>query len=263
MPTISTIIITKNEARNIEACIASVIWTNEIIILDCGSTDYTQDICKKYAPKVKLYETDWPGFGKQKNRAMQLAISEWLFFIDADERVTPELQDEILQTLDQDKNNYAAYQMPRQNYFLKKQLNYCCSRGDASSIRLVKKGWGKFSDKIVHESITINGNIGQMHQELSHFSWGSLEELLNKTNCYSTLGALQLEQTKNKSSFAGALARASWAFIRTYFIRLGFLDGWPGFIIAFSNFEGTFYKYAKLYEKNYPKKSSCNRSESF
>jgi glycosyltransferase involved in cell wall biosynthesis len=251
MPTISTTIITKNEEDNIGACIESVLWTDEIIILDCGSTDNTKNICKKYAPKVKFYETDWPGFGKQKNRALKLATSDWILSIDADERVTSELRDEILQTLAHDTSIYTAYQMPRQNYFLNKPLKYCCGKGEAASPRLAKRGYCKFSDDIVHEKTIITGNIGKLKNELSHFPWKNIEHLLNTMNHYSTLGALRLEQAKNKSSFIEALVHACWAFIRVYFLRLGFLDGWPGFIIAFSNFEGTFYRYAKLVEKNY------------
>ncbi|MBU0744146.1 MAG: glycosyltransferase family 2 protein, partial [Gammaproteobacteria bacterium] len=248
MPTISTTIITKNEADNIAPCIESVVWTDEIIILDCGSTDNTKQICEKYAPKLKFYETDWPGYGEQKNRALKLATSDWILSIDADERVTSALKNEILQALEHDAEKYTAYQMPRQNYFLNKPLKHCCGKGEASSPRLAKKGYCEFSNDIVHEKTIITGNIGKLQSELSHFPWKNLEDLLNKTNIYSTLGALNLKQRKKKSSFAMALIRAKWAFIRTYFLRLGFLDGWPGFIIALNAFEETFYKYAKFSE---------------
>ena len=241
MPTISTLIITKNEAHDIEACIESVLWTDEIIILDCGSTDNTIDICKKYAPKVKLHQTDWPGFGKQKNRALVLATSEWILSIDADERVTPELKNEILQTLD--NSSYVAYQIPFQNHFLNRKIKYCF--GDDFHTRLAKKEFCKFSDNIVHEKIIINGATGKLRKKIDHFSCDNMEELINKINSYSTLGAITLHQSGKKASFARALTHACWKFIKIYFINLGFLDGWPGFILAFSNFEGTFYKYAK------------------
>ncbi|MDR1057118.1 MAG: glycosyltransferase family 2 protein [Coxiellaceae bacterium] len=243
MPTISATIITKNEAKHIKDCIESVLWTDEIIILDCGSTDNTQDICKQYIPKVKLYETDWPGFGKQKNRALEFSTSEWVLSIDADERVTPELEVEILQILEHPQ--HTAYQIPRQNYFLGKPLKFCCGNND-TPIRLAKREFCKFSDDIIHEKMIINGRIGRLRKKLKHYSCDSLEELTNKTNNYSTLGALKLNQNKEQGGLVKALLHASWIFIKFYFIRLGCLDGLPGFIIALNNFKGTFYKYTKL-----------------
>ncbi|CAL7960779.1 (heptosyl)LPS beta-1,4-glucosyltransferase [Gammaproteobacteria bacterium] len=247
MPTISTIIITKNEEQNIAACIESILWTDEIIILDSGSTDNTLAICKKYAPKIKIYTTDWPGFGKQKNRALAFATSAWILSIDADERVTPDLKQEILQKLN--NTNYTAYKIPRLNYFLGKQIKYCFGNNTDAPIRLVKKDCGKFSDDIIHERLIVNGATDRLQNKLQHFSFGSIEELINKINSYSTLGAIKLHDTKKKTSYAKAFAHASWIFIKIYFLKLGFLDGWPGFIIAFSNFEGVFYRYAKLKNK--------------
>jgi len=247
MPTISTLIITKNEAQNIAACIESVLWTDEIIVLDCGSTDQTQEICKKYASKVKLHENDWPGFGKQKNRALALATSDWILSIDADERATPKLKQEILQKLANPK--YAAYQIPRLNYFLGKPLKYCYGDKADAPTRLAKRELCRFSDDIIHEKMLIDGAIGKLQNKLEHFSFNSIEDLINKINSYSTLGATKLHANKKKTSYFKALAHGLWAFIRIYFLKLGLLDGWAGFIIAFSNFEGTFYRYVKLIEK--------------
>ncbi|EKE01169.1 MAG: Lipopolysaccharide core biosynthesis glycosyltransferase [uncultured bacterium] len=248
MPTISAIIITKNEEKNIAACIDSVLWVDEIIVLDCGSTDQTQEICRKYAPKVKLRETDWPGFGEQKNRALALATSDWILSVDADERVTPQLKQEILQKLD--NPNYVAYKTPRLNYFLGKPIRYCYGDKSDAPIRLAKKNACKFSDDIIHEKIIVNGTIGKLQNKLDHFSFNNIEDLINKINSYSTLGATKLYKNNKKTSHTKAFAHALWAFIRIYFLKRGFLDGWPGFIIAFSNFEGTFYRYVKLIEKN-------------
>jgi glycosyltransferase involved in cell wall biosynthesis len=247
MSTISTIIITKNESQNIADCIESVLWTDEIIVLDCGSTDYTQNICKKYAPKVKLHETDWPGFGKQKNRALSLATSNWILSIDADERITSKLKDEILQKLS--SSDYVAYKIPRLNYFLGKPIKHCFGNKSDAPIRLVKSGSCTFSNDIIHEKIIVNGETGKLQNKLDHFSFNNIEGLINKINNYSTIGAIKLYDAKRKTSYAKAFAHASWAFIRIYFLKCGFLDGWAGFVIAFSNFEGTFYRYAKLLEK--------------
>lgn len=248
MPTISTIIITKNEEQNIAACIESVLWTDEIIVLDSGSTDKTLDICKKYAPKVKTYAADWPGFGKQKNRALELATSTWVLSIDADERATPELKQEILRKLND--TNCVAYNIPRLNYFLGRPIKYCFGNNNDAPIRLIKKDCGKFTDDIIHERLIANGPTSKLQNKLQHFSFSSIEELINKINNYSTLGAIKLYETQKKTSYTKAFAHASWIFIKIYFLKRGFLDGWPGFIIAFSNFEGVFYRYTKLLEKS-------------
>ena len=250
MQTISTIIITKNEEQDIAACIESALWTNEIIILDSGSADTTLAVCEKYAPKVRVHTTtDWSGFGKQKNRALAFATSDWILSIDADERVTPELKQEILQKLNLNNTDFIAYKMPRITYFLGKQIKYCFSNNSDAPIRLVKKDCGKFSDDIIHEKLVISGKTGELKSKLQHFSFGNIEELINKINNYSSLGATKLYGTKKKTSYAMAFTHAFWIFVKIYFLKLGFLDGWPGFIIALSNFEGTFYRYAKLKEK--------------
>ncbi len=247
MPTISAIIIAKNEERHIRKCIETVLWTDEIIVLDSGSTDHTSDICKEYAPKVKLYITDWPGYGKQKNRASTLATSDWILSLDADEQVTPELKTEILQAINSDRD-YAAYQIPFQNHFHNQPIRHCF--GSDFHTRLVKQKLCKFSDTAIHEKMIIAGKTGRLREKINHFSVENIEELIYKMNLYSTLGASNLYQTSKKTNPLKILVHASWVFIKIYFLRLGFLDGWPGLVMAFSNYAGTFYKYAKLLEKN-------------
>lgn len=248
MTTITATIITQDEAADIAACIESVLWMDEIIILDAKSTDGTQDICRKY-DKVKLIETDWPGFGKQKNRALELATSDWIFSIDADERITPELKAEIIKTINATNNDYVAYKIPRLNYFSGKVLYHCANKKGDNPIRLIKKNCGNFNDAAVHESIIVNGKTGLLKNHLLHFSYKNLEELITKINSYSTLGAETLSATKAQPHIIKIFGHAFWSFIKIYFIKLGFLDGWPGFLFAFSNFESTFYRYAKLREK--------------
>ena len=247
MPSIATIIITKNEERNIAACIETVLWTDEIIVLDCGSDDKTMQICQEYAPKVRLYMTNWLGFGKQKNRALALTAATWVLSLDADERITPELKDEILRKLN---NNYVAYQIPRLSYFLNKPIKYCYGHKSDAPVRLFRNGCGEFTNDIVHEQITVVGARGKLQHKMLHFSFSSIEQLIDKTNTYSTLSAAKLKSCQVKTTYFRALAHASWAFLKIYFLRRGFLDGWTGFVVAFSNFAAVFYKYAKLLEKN-------------
>jgi glycosyltransferase involved in cell wall biosynthesis len=243
MQTISVAIMTKNEAANIEACINSAKWVDEIIVLDCGSTDDTQAICKRCG--VNLVVTDWQGFGEQCNRALKLAKSDWCFLLDADERITDELRSE-LQSILSKPAGYVAYKIPRKNFFLGRSL-HCLSPKSDRPLKLVKKGCGSFTD-VVHQTPVINGPIGVVKNHMLHYPFRDVGTLLEKANYYSTLSVQKLSERNVKSSVSKALLHASWAFIKFYFLKGGFLDGWPGFLIAFSNCEGALYRYAKLLE---------------
>jgi glycosyltransferase involved in cell wall biosynthesis len=244
---ITAIIMTKNEAHDIAACIESVLWMDRVIVLDSGSTDGTQDICKKYA--VQLVEAPWLGsFGKQKNQALVLATTDWVFSLDADERITEPLKQEVLQIINGNPE-CTAYKIPRQNFFLNKKIKHCWNTKSDMPIKLLRRGMAKFDDALVHENVIAAEPIGKLTNALLHYPVRDLEEMLNKTNFYSTLGATKLAQKDIKSSIMKTLGHGIWAFIRIYILKLGFLDGWPGFLIALANFEGTFYRYAKLLEK--------------
>lgn len=240
---ISIAIMTKNEADNIAACIESALWADEVLILDCGSTDNTIEICKKYP--VKILNTDWPGFGEQSNHALNTVTYEWCFLLDADERITEELKQEILITINSN-SVHKAYQIPRLNFFMGKALRYSLNPNSDLPVKLLKKGSAQFQHG-VHPKPIVDGTTGKLKKYLLHYPFKNLTEILNKANYYSSLGATKLEG-HTKPSFLKALLHAKWVFIKIYILKLGFLDGWPGFIIALSNFEGTFYKYAKLVE---------------
>lgn len=244
MSTIAAAIMAKNEASDIGACIESVLWMNEVVVLDSGSTDGTQDICRKYG--VNVVETDWPGFGEQSNRALCAVNADWCFLIDADERVPKELKQELVSAISK-HDKYVAYRVPRLNYFYNRNMAHCLNSKGDNPIRLLKKGVGRFSE-IVHQSVSVDGEIGELKHTLIHFPYKNLEEILYKANSYSTLGVDKLLKKGVKGSISKAFLHAIWTFIRMYIIKMGFLDGWPGFLIAFSNFEYTFYKYAKLME---------------
>ena len=247
MATIAATIITKNEVKNIEDCIKSLLWMDQIIVFDSGSTDGTIAICEKYGAKV--IKTDWLGFGIQKNRALEAAATDWIFSIDADERVTPELQQEILSMIS-GEHDFVAFKVPRQSYVLNRPVKYCFSSKSDAPIRLFKRGYAKFTNDVVHEKIIPDGNVASLKNVLLHFSFPDLATILKKVSLYSSLGAEKLAAKHVKSSVVKIFWHAIWSFIRMYFLKLGFLDGWSGFIIAFGNFEETFYRYAKLLEKN-------------
>ena len=241
MAALSVIIITKNEALNIRECIASVKWADEIIVVDSGSTDDTVAICRELTPHV--YSHDWPGFGIQKNRALDYAGEDWVLSLDADERVTPELRAEIEATMREGQS--MGYEIPRLSSFCGRFMRHSGWYPDYV-LRLFRRGSARFSDNLVHEKLLIASNTERLKGLLLHYAFENLEEVLHKTNQYSTAGAQMHYQRGRQSSLSGAVIRGLWSFVRTYVLRAGFLDGREGFMLAVSNAEGTYYRYVKL-----------------
>lgn len=239
---LSVIIITRNEESNILACLESVAWADEIIVVDSGSTDATVDICREFGALVHAH--DWPGFGTQKNRALSYATNEWVFSIDADERVTPELCTSIKTAL-QDDLGCSAYRISRLSSYCGRFMRHSGWYPDRI-VRLFKREAARFTDALVHESVEVQGKIGLLKGELLHYSYEDLEQVLNKANQYSSAAARMLQGRGRKSSMSGAVMRGMWTFVRTYFLQRGFLDGREGFMVAVSNAEGTYYRYLKL-----------------
>lgn len=239
---ISVIIITKNEAHNIKACLDSVSWADEIIVVDSGSNDGTQQICSGFS-NCTLFETDWPGFGPQKNRALSHAKGDWVLSIDADERVTPELKDEILTAIN--SNSDHGYEIPRRSQYCGRFIDHAGWFPD-HVLRLFKREQASFSNDQVHEKVILTGSTTKLTQPLLHYSFENLEQVISKVDHYSSLGATQLYQRGKRASIGKAVYKGIWSFIRTYFLRLGILDGQEGLMLSISNAEGTYYKYAKL-----------------
>lgn len=240
---ISAVIITRNEEAMIGDCLASVAWADEIIVLDSGSIDRTVEIATAHGARV-AEGGDWPGFGPQKNRAIALATGDWILSLDADERVTPELRDEILAAVVADRG-MAALEMPRLSSYCGRFMRHGGWWPDHVT-RLFQRGRARFSDDLVHERLIVDGKIGRLRNHLLHLAFENLEEVLEKVNRYSTSGAEMAWNRGRTGTFSGAVLRGLWAFARTYFLKAGFLDGREGFMLAVSNAEGTYYRYLKL-----------------
>ena len=240
---LSVIIITKNESAHIGPCLQSVLWADEIIVLDSGSEDDTVEICKQYTDS--LFITDWPGFGIQKQRALDKAQGDWILSIDADEVVTTELRIEIEKALQQEQFN--GYEIPRLSSYCGKQIRHGGWWPDYV-LRLFRRNAGYFTESVVHERIVVQGKIGKLTSPLLHDAFVNLDEVLRKVNCYSSLGAEMLHQKGVKSSISKAIFKALWTFIRTYWLKAAFLDGRQGLMLSISNAEGSYYKYVKLLE---------------
>ncbi len=243
MPKISVSIITKNAMPRVRETLESIKWADEIIILDSGSTDETVATCREYTDHV--YETDWPGFGIQFQRGLDKCSGDWLISIDADEVITEELKKEILQAISSAPEGVNGFAFPRLSHLCNQPIHHCGWRPDYVP-RVFRSGFVKYTPDLVHPKPVINGVTNKLNNDLIHFSFDSISSLLDKANSYSTLGAQQMFERGKRASIFKAAYKGFWAFIRTYFLRLGILDGKYGFIIAISNAEGTYYKYAKL-----------------
>jgi len=243
LPSLSVTVITKNEAHNIDACLRSVAFADQVIVLDSGSTDNTVEIARTLGAQVSI-NTDWQGFGVQKNRALALTQSDWVLSIDADERVPPELQAEILAVLKAAK--FDVYSFPRLSSYCGQYMHHSGWYPDRVT-RLFRRHSARFSDDLVHEKILTSSKAGILHSSLLHESFRDLEAVLDKTNRYSSAGAKSLLNKGKPASVSKALGHGLWAFFRTYFLRLGFLDGRLGLVLAISNAEGTYYRYLKLW----------------
>ncbi len=242
---LSVIIITKNESQHIRRCLESVSWADEIIVYDSGSEDETVSICKEFTPNVFI--TDWPGFGLQKQRALDQASQHWVLSIDADEEISSNLKDEILKAISSD--SFDSYEIPRLSSYCGKEIKHGGWWPDYI-VRLFKRDTGKFSSDLVHERIIINGSIGKLNNPILHEAFINPEEVLTKINNYSSLGAQKLFNRGKRITLGGSITRALWTFFRTYIIKASCLDGCEGLMLAISNAEGTYYKYLKLRSLN-------------
>jgi len=239
---LSVIIITLNEAENIRACLESVAWADEVIVVDSGSTDDTLSICAELGAKV-LINREWQGFGFQKNLALQQATGDWILSLDADERISPALEQLIKDKISAPDAD--GYLFPRQAYFLGKAMRYGGWWPDYV-LRLFRRGAGEFSQVLVHENVLLIGKVEKLREPIIHYSYVSLEQLLDKINKYSSAGAKQAQRKNKRGGLGRALARSCWTFFRAYCLRAGFLDGSAGLIAAISKAEETYYRYLKL-----------------
>jgi glycosyltransferase involved in cell wall biosynthesis len=240
---LSVIIITKNEAMNIQACLDSVRFANEWIIVDSGSTDSTIAIARAAGATI-IETTHWPGFGPQKARALAAAQGEWVLSLDADERIPEALRDEILAVIEQPAQN--AYALPRLSSFCGHFIRHAGWYPDYI-VRLFRRGTAQFSDDQVHERVIPDQEaVGRLRTPILHYSYRDDDDYLRKLGQYSSLGAKQAFAAGKRSSLGKALLHAVTAFLRSYLFKQGFLDGRAGLMVAISTAESTYHKYFKL-----------------
>jgi glycosyltransferase involved in cell wall biosynthesis len=239
---LSVIIITKNEEHHIAECLASVSFADEVIVLDSGSTDRTCEIAREFGAVVQS-TSDWPGFGPQKNRALDLATGDWVLSVDADERVTPELAGCITQAMDSPK--YSAYKIARLSNFCGRWIRHSGWWPD-HVVRLFRRGTARFSDAAIHEKVLPDGPVGVLNAHFLHYPYANLDALVAKVNRYSTDAALMMHARGKRTHLSAVIGHSVWTFIRIYIVRRGFLDGREGFVLAAVAAAGSFFRYSKL-----------------
>lgn len=254
---ISVAIITKNEEANIARCLKSVSWAYERIVLDTHSTDRTTAIAEENGATV--HTAEWEGFGRAKQRAVELASGDWILSLDADEVVTEPLANEI-QKVVASSSDINGYFVKRRNLFLKKWISHCGWYPDYT-LRLFKRGYGKFDNAIVHEELQIAGKTAYLNGELRHYSYPTLAQYLEKSNRYTSLGAQKAFDAGIRASAFDLTIRPCLSFFSHYIVKQGFRDGLEGLLISTLSAVAVQIKYAKLRElQNHADTSTDRRS---
>lgn len=247
---VSVVIVTHNEESNIEAALRSAADFDEIIVVDSFSTDRTVEICKKYTDRI--YQHEWPGYAKQKQRAVDYAVSPWVLILDADERITPELKKEISEKITPHSSSLPflscdGFYIQRKNFFLGRWIRHSGWWPD-KILRLFRKDKGLLEDREVHEKVVVSGMVENLNGCLEHYTYRTISEYIRKMETYSTLAAREIRKKAGRPGLASLLGNPCVTFFKMYFLRLGFLDGMHGMLLAVLYAYYTFLKYAKAWE---------------
>ena len=246
MQKISAYILSYNEAEKIEAAVSSVLWADEVVVIDSFSVDRTPEIATSLGARV--VEVPFNGFGDLRNRAIEACKYDWIFSLDADERCTEAVRDEILGLL-AGPPPLDVYLVPRRSYMMGRWIRGSGWYPNFRQPQFFRRGSMRYTREPVHEGYEVLSGkpVGTLQNAVWQFPFRNLEEVIKKMNRYSTLGVPKLAH--KRVSMASAFGHGLWSFLKHYVFKLGFIDGWAGFVIAFGNFEGTFYRYAKRYEE--------------
>jgi glycosyltransferase involved in cell wall biosynthesis len=244
VPKLSVTVITKNEAADIGAALASVAFADDVIVVDSHSTDETIAIARQYTDRVFL--RDWAGYVDQKNYAAAQAANDWILSLDADERVTPALGDEIKALLAGEPARQ-AYRMPRVTWHFGRWIRTTDWYPDYQ-LRLYDRRAAQWTGKYVHEAVTVRGSVGQLRHELEHYAYRDLSDHLETLDRYTTYAAKQMYEGGRRAGLLQVAGHPPLAFLRNYIARGGFRDGIAGLTISAMNSYYVFLKFAKLWE---------------
>jgi glycosyltransferase involved in cell wall biosynthesis len=244
-PTVSAIVVCFNEEQKIRDCLESVRWCDEIVVVDSFSTDRTVEIARQYTDRI--VQRPWAGYRDQKAFAHSLATKQWVMLVDSDERVTPELRDEIQRALDGDVGRYLGYAVPRLVFYLGRWWR----RGgwypdyDVRLFRRDKATWGGADP---HEKILVDGAVRRLKHPLHHFSYRNIDDHIQRINHFTSISSRELRKEGGRWRLTDALLRPAFRFFRSYILKRGFMEGFAGFYVAVTAAVYVFLKYAKLWE---------------
>ncbi len=228
MSKISALIICRNEEKNIEECIKSILWCDEVIVIDSFSSDETLNIVKKYTRKI--FQNKWEGFADQRKFALTKVSNDWIFAIDADERCTKKLEDEILTLMKKENISENGFELPRKSFFLNKWIKHGGWYPNYQ-MRLFRKAFADVTGRLVHESYYISGQTGKLKNNILHYTVNSLQEYINKINSYSGLSASEKLHRK-KINYIDIFVMPQIAFFHQYILKGNFLDGIEGLMVS-------------------------------
>jgi glycosyltransferase involved in cell wall biosynthesis len=258
-PTVSAIVVCFNEERNIGACLDSLRWCDEIVVVDSFSTDRTLEICRQYTERV--VQRKWAGYRDQKAFAHSLATKDWVLLVDSDERVSPELRDEIKESLASYDSAYAGFSVPRLLFYLGRWWWRGGWYPDAD-VRLFRRERATWGGTDPHEKILVDGKVRRLRNPLYHFSYRDIEDHIQRINRFTSILSQELSNEKKRWRLSDALLRPGFRFFRSYVLQRGFLEGFAGFYVAVTSAVYVFLKYAKLWELELKGKDDDDRKRS-
>lgn len=251
MAKISAIVITYNEAANITECLGSLKWCDEILVIDSASSDNTCELAREFTNNITI--TGNLPYGEKRNIGIDKAAFDWILWIDADERISPELKAEITKLINDQNTKHDAYLINRRSFFINKFIKYSGWYPDYT-LRLFKKSAGiRFDSLLVHEKAVFNGSTGRLKSDILHYTDRDFEHYVNKLNNYTSLSAEELKAKGKKASFFDIIFRPAFTFFKMYFLKLGILDGYMGLVLSTLSSVHVMTKYSKLYLVNKPK----------
>lgn len=243
---ISACLTVGNEEHEVERCLKSLSWVDEIVVVDSFSTDRTVEICKRYTDRV--YQHEWLGYVGQKDLIKKMAVHPWILFVDADEEVSPELRDEILAEFNSGRNRqFAGYEFPRKVFFLGRWI----TRGEwwpDIKMRLYQKNLGTCAGNEPHDQVIVNGPVKRLKGCLHHYTYIDIADQIKTLNRFSTISCARMMEEGRKFRPSDLLFRPFFRFFKGYILKRGIMDGYRGLIIASFTAMGVFLKYAKLWE---------------
>ena len=243
---ISACIMTFNEESNIERCLKSVTWCDEIVVLDSFSTDRTLEICRQYADRV--FQHEWQGYIGQRNLIREMATHPWVFFLDADEEVSEDLKDDIVNEFASGTGDVVGYRFPRRVFYLNRWIMHGEWYPDIK-LRLFKKELGHSIGEEPHDQVVVNGPVKTLIGPLYHYTYDDLSDHLDTVNRFSAISARAKYESGYRFRWRDFLFRPAFRFFKGYLLKLGLLDGRRGFLIAVISAFGVAMKYAKVWER--------------